>query len=98
MPTNETIELFARYGGLIGLIIGTMFAAMTTAITFLWRHNLHLQAELKEVQNKRVEEAKDVRRELIAQSEETRQALVANAAAVNAIKDAVLIHERGRGR
>jgi len=90
LPT-ETLELFAKYGGLFGLLLGVLILGMGTAITFLWRHNGHLQKTLLEVQNKRVDEAKEVRAELIGQAEDTNSAMREMASAMHALKDAVFI-------
>ena len=95
MP-NETIEMFAKYGGYIGLLMGVLILSMSTAIAFLWRHNATLQLRLLEVQNKRVDEAKEVRTELMGQSDDTNKALHEMSAAVHAL--ATLVQDRGRIR
>ena len=106
MPGQETIELFAKYGGLIGLLVGVMFVSMAVAVVFLWRHNLALhktaveveekhRTQLQAVQDKRVAEAIEVRKELIGLSEDFNKAVSELNSTINALKDAVLLRDRG---
>ncbi len=88
---SETLEMFARYGGFIGLLMAVIILGMGVAVYFLWRHNATLQDRLLEVQNKRVEEAKEVRAAMIEQAHETNEALRVMTSALQSLKDAVMM-------
>jgi hypothetical protein len=91
------VETFARYGGLVGILMAVIILSMGTAIAFLWRHNNHLHEQLLQTQNKRVDESKEVRAELMKLADDFNKAVVGMSAAVTALKDALLVSRRGGG-
>jgi uncharacterized membrane-anchored protein YhcB (DUF1043 family) len=101
LPGQETVELFAKYGGLIGLLMGVIIVGCGALIYLLWKR-IHdkdqriaeLTARLEAVQEKRVDEAKAVRAELIELANDFTKAVHEMSAASNALKDVVLMGER----
>jgi predicted Holliday junction resolvase-like endonuclease len=84
-----------------------MVIGMATAIVFLWRHNVSLNKQLREmeadhraqlqaVQDKRVQEAIEVRKELMGLAEDFNKAVHELGSLIVALKDAVLLRDRDR--
>lgn len=94
-PT-ETLEMFAKYGGYIGLLMGIIVVIQSTTLILVWRRLTHVQNKLEEVQEKRVSDAKEVGKELLGQAEDYNRALADTGTAVTALKDAVLLRDRDR--
>ena len=96
MPGQETLELFAKYGGLVGLLMGVIILISVGTNYLLWKRLIAVSGKLEEVQEKRVSDAKETNKELLGQAEEYNKTLADTGSAVTALKDAVLLRERDR--
>ena len=96
MDPSSTLEMFAKYGGYIGLLMGIIVMIQSTTLVFVWRRLIHVQNKLDEVQEKRVSDAKETNKELLGQTEDYNKALADTGSAFVALKDAVLLRERDR--
>lgn len=104
MPTETAVEgskmsiaiikQFAEYGGLIGLIMGVVVVGMGVAITVLWRRGNKLQDAYNALQDKRVDEAKEVAKETRELSTELQKVIFEVTAAMNALKETIVMNAR----
>jgi hypothetical protein len=96
VPGQEQLELFAKYGGLIGLLMGVIIFISVGTNYLLWKRLISAQNKLDEVQEKRVSDAKEVGKGLLEQAGDYNKALTDTGTAVTALRDAVLLRDRDR--
>jgi hypothetical protein len=92
----ELVEQFAKYGGLIGLMIGVMVVGLGSAVVILWKQNAKLQDKLQEVHDARIEESREMNEHLLNYTNKSNEAITGITMAVNSLKDAFLMTGQGR--
>lgn len=93
MTPIETLEIFARYGGYVGLLMGVIIVLQSAANILFWRHIKDLQTQVALAQDRRVDDAKEVHGELLEQARDTRVVLAELMQAMRALRDAIALRE-----
>jgi hypothetical protein len=85
------VEKFAQYGGLLGLIVGVMFVALSIAIVSLWKVNNKKDRKIEELQEKRMAESKEMGDSLYDLSLQSQEIMTTMTNAMRSLKEAVLL-------